>query len=187
MADGNFVPKTELIARIRQIVTARDTGYLTILTDTRRSVLLRFSSGKLTHSLCRTKDVGDAIQVLNECNLVRFTYAVGAVEDRPELMPAESFLQLLDPGGIPGAAAPRAPPAAAPAPAAPRSRTAPQRVALVEVALEFVGPVAEMLVDEALENTASISEAVNYIADLIPDPAPANAFRDAARSRIPFV
>ena len=186
MADGNFVPKSELIAQIRLIVTGRETGYLTILTDTRRSVLLRFSSGKLTHSLCRTKDVGDAIQVLNECNLVRFTYAAGAVEDRPELMPADSFLQLLDPGGASAPAAPMTAPRAAPAPAA-TSATGQLRMALIEVAIEYVGPVAEMIVDEALENTGSVSEAVDYIADMIPDSGPANAFRDAARSRIPFV
>ena len=220
MAIGQFVSKAELFSRIKQIVSGQENGFLTILTDTKRSVLLRFSAGKLTQSHCRTKDVNDSIQVLIECSLVKYSYAPAAAENRPELMPTETFLQLVDPGGdasSPGSAmavggggfeqaapAPRAAPAETfqmdgLIPGVAQAINASNQTSvlggmdefmsnvLTEVAAEYLGPVAGMLVEEALEQTSSVTQAIENLAVSIPDQAQADAFRVEARSRFPDV
>jgi len=209
MVAGQFVPKQQLFGQIRTIVSTRDTGFLTILTDTKRSVLLRFSAGRLTHSHCRSKDVAEAIQVLTECDSVKFTYASAQVENRPEIMAAETFLQLIDPGGDGGmggspAVAPMPPPVAAqPAtefyedllPQVAESMrsnevnqgggalSAELKHSLVQLALEYVGPMASMIVDDAFESAQTASQAIDQITSMIPDAVQSAAFREAARSR----
>jgi hypothetical protein len=197
MVAGQFVPKELLFRQIRQIVGQRETGFLTILTDTKRSVLLRFSAGKLTHSHCRTKDVADAISVLTECALVKFTYAAAQVENRPEIMPTDTFLQLIDPGGDAGINpqatsydAPSTSPAVdtqytPPVAPTPRPEESAIRQPLAELALDYIGPIADMIVDEALETTENLTSAIDYIAGMLPDEDQANAFREDARSRFP--
>jgi hypothetical protein len=101
MATTQFVSKSRLIKSISEVAWNGESGIITILTDTRRSVLLRFSKGRLTQTHCRSRDLTDAISVLNECDGVRFTFVPAQTENRPEIMPVESFLQLLAPGAEP--------------------------------------------------------------------------------------
>ena len=216
MAIGQFVSKAELFSRIKQIVSGQENGFLTILTDTKRSVLLRFSAGKLTQSHCRTKDVNDSIQVLFECSLVKYSYAPAAAENRPEVMPTETFLQLVDPGGdVSGSAMSaggggfeQAARASRPVsteqfqmddliPGVAQAISSSNRSsvhggidefisnALTRIAAEYLGPVAGMLVEEALEQTSSVTQAIDHLAVSIPDQAQADAFRVEARSKFP--
>ena len=98
MATSQFVSKSRLLQAIAKVSWNNDSGIITVLTDTRRSVLLRFSDGRLTQTHCRSRDLTDAVSVLNECGGVRFTFVPAQPENRPEVMPVESFLQLLAPG-----------------------------------------------------------------------------------------
>jgi hypothetical protein len=176
MAQSQFVPKVKLFEQLREIVRQRETGFLTILTDSNRSVLLRFSQGKLTRLHCRSKEAGEAIQVLAESLLVKYTYASAPEDDEPELMPAESFLQLIDPGGGGGSAR--------------RGNAAfssastligdPIKAQMLEIATDYMGVVAEMIVDEAFESSNDVDKAIDYIAKAIPDSKQAEAFRKAA-------
>ncbi len=179
MAQSQFVSKSKLFDQLSEIVSQRETGFLTILTDTNRSVLLRFSLGKLTRLHCRSKEAGEAINVLAECNLVKFSYAVAPVDNEPELMPANIFLQLINPGGD------------IDEPMDSLSVVShsgmfvsdPIKVQMLELATEYVGIIAEMIVDEAFEDDAGVSEAIDYIANTIPDETQAKAFRAAARQQ----
>lgn len=187
---AEFVPKSQLIRLIDRIINEQATGLLSVLTDTRRSVLLRFSEGKLIHSYCRTKDVGDAIHVLNDCGGVKFTFAPSSVEHKPELMPGGSFVSLLDPGAGADAARRRPIPIDAPRgvrPGPDGDSDAQLKDALVAVAADYVGMIAETVVEEAMQDTADVGQAIEYIADLIPDASQAAAFRASARERIPLV
>lgn len=176
MAQPQFVDKAQLFAQLTDIVENQETGFLTILTDTNRSVLLRFSRGKLTRLHSRSKEAGDAIQVLAESTMVKYTYVDAPEDDEPELMPATSFLQLIDPGN---------------ASAAPSARLVhvsggkladedPVKEQMIEIATEYVGVVAEMIVDEAFAENPEIGQVIKYVCDAIPDEKQANAFREDA-------
>jgi len=177
MAQSNFVPKVQLFRQLNEIIATRDTGLLTILTETNRSIFLRFSQGKLTRLYCRSGEAGEAIQMLAEGSMVKFTYANAPEDDEPEFMPTDSFMQLIDPGGDGGVSR--------------SSRTVisggnqpggdPIRAQMLDIATDFVGVVAEMIVDEAFEEGRNVAMAIEYIADAIPDKEQANAFRRAAR------
>jgi len=177
MAQSKFVPKTQLFAQLADIISQRETGFLTILTDTNRSVLLRFSAGKLTRLHCRSKEAGEAIQVLAESTMVKFTYASAPEDTEPELMPADSFLQLIDPGGDAGAGSTSAPVVSS----GNLSAGDPIKAQMLEIATDFVGVVAEMIVDEAFDNNNNVAAAIEYICQAIPDANQSRAFREAAR------
>jgi hypothetical protein len=175
MASSQFVPKVKLFQQLGEIVRNQETGFLTILTDSNRSVLLRFSHGRLTRLHCRSKEAGEAIQVLAESSMVKFTYATAPEDDEPELMPAESFLQLIDPGG--GGSSDAVTPIVT---SGSFSGGDPVKVQMLEIATEYIGIVAEMIVDEAFEASPDVDKAIEYIGNAIPDANQAEAFREAA-------
>lgn len=176
MAQSQFVPKAQLFHQLNEIIARQATGLLTILTESNRSIFLRFSRGKLTRLYCRSGEAGEAIQMLAEGRMVKFTYASAPEDDEPEFMPTDSFMQLIDPGGDGGLGA------ATGRSAGGAARVSdPVRMQMLEIATEYMGIVAEMIVDEAFESNNDVARAIDYIADSIPDIDQSRAFREAAR------
>ncbi len=173
---SQFVSKAKLLDQLREIIDANETGFLTILTDTNRSVLLRFSEGRLTRLHCRSKEAGEAIQVLAESAMVKFTYASAPEDTEPELMPAASFLQLIDPGGDAGASLGGAASSGNGA-----AVNDPVKAQMLEIATEYIGVVADMIVDEAFDDGRNVAAAIDYITQAIPDANQSRAFREAAK------
>ena len=173
---SQFVSKARLLEQLREIIDTQETGFLTILTDTNRSVLLRFSEGRLTRLHCRSKEAGEAIQVLAESAMVKFTYASAPEDTEPELMPAASFLQLIDPGGDGGASA-----AGVASSGNGAAASDPVKAQMLEIATEYIGVVADMIVDEAFDDGRDVAEAIEYITQAIPDANQSRAFREAAK------
>ena len=176
MAQPQFVDKAQLFAQLVDIVDNQETGFLTILTDTNRSVLLRFSQGKLTRLHCRSKEAGDAIQVLAESAMVKYTYVAAPEDNEPELMPTSSFLQLIDPGNSAADAAK----ATVRVSGTKQAADDPVKAQMLEIATEYVGIVAEMIVDEAFEENSEIGGVIDHLCEAIPDRNQASAFRKAA-------
>ncbi len=170
---AQFVPKQKLIEQLHQITGNRETGLLTILTENNRSIFLRFSNGQLTRLHCRSGEAGEAIQMLAESNMVKFTYASAPEDDQSELMPADSFLQLIDPGGGAAGGAPVVS-------SGDMSMGDPIKAQMLEIATEYIGVVAEMIVDEAFEDNSDVGKAIDYIGNAIPDANQSKAFRKAA-------
>ena len=141
MAQSHFVPKVQLFNQLNEIIATRDTGLLTILTESNRSIFLRFSRGKLTRLYCRSGEAGEAIQMLAEGSMVKFTYANAPEDDQPEFMPTDSFMQLIDPGGDGGAPGP----GSAVLSGSHLQVSDPIKAQMLEIATEFVGVVAEMI------------------------------------------
>ena len=170
---AQFVPKAKLIDQLQQITGNQETGLLTILTENNRSIFLRFSSGRLTRLHCRSGEAGEAIQMLAESSMVKFTYANAPEDDHAELMPADSFLQLIDPGSDANGATPIVS-------SGEMSMGDPVKAQMLEIATEFIGVVAEMIVDEAFDGNNDVGKAIDYIGSSIPDPNQSKAFRKAA-------
>jgi len=175
MAQSQFVPKKQLFDQLNQIINQQETGLLTILTDSNRSIFLRFSQGHLTRLHCRSGEAGEAIQMLAESTMVKYTYATAPEDSEPELMPAGSFLQLIDPGG--GGSSGHAAPIVS---SAGMSIGDPIKTQMLEIATDFVGVVAEMIVDEAFDGNNDVGKAIDYIGNAIPDANQSKAFRKAA-------
>ena len=186
MANTQFVSKTQLIILIKDIVREKKTGLISILTDTNRSVLLKFSEGRIIHSYSRSRDVGDVIQVLNESQSLKLTFAQIPAENAPELIPGEVLIQLLEAGSTESDTQPMAgnfgADSSAPNTARSNASMASVSAVLEELAAEYIGLVAEMIVEEALDSTSSTTEAIEYIAKMIPDEDDARQFVTLAKS-----
>lgn len=176
---AQFVPKEKLFEQLEQIIGQQETGLLTILTESNRSVFLRFSGGRLTRLHCRSGEAGEAIQMLAESAMVKYTYAAAPEDSEPEFMPADTFLQLIDPGGDGG-------PSSQSAPLVSSGNSTvgdPVKAQMLEIAIEYMGIVAEMIVDEAFDGNSDVAKAIDYIGSAIPDANQARAFRKAALER----
>ena len=97
MAGGQWVPKSALIDEIRRTMIDGESGAFTILTDQKRSIMFRFSEGKLIHSHCRSRDVNEAITALRDCNELKFSHSSIKPKDQDEIIAAEAFLQAVSP------------------------------------------------------------------------------------------
>jgi hypothetical protein len=184
-----MVPKEDLIRNLNEIVARRDTGLLTIVTDSGRAVLLRFAHGSIVGAHSRTKDVGESIAVLAEAERVRFAFAPSAVDTKqPPLIPVAELIQAIHtptaaPAQLLAGGTPAVPQPAAPPPRMATSKEA--RVALEQLAIELVGPLGQMLVEEALETAPSLGIAVDVIAKSIPDRKVGDRFVQEAAKRVP--
>ena len=176
MAPSQFVPRAKLFIQLQEIISLQESGLLTILTDTNRSVFLRFSQGTLTRVHCRSGEAGEAIQMLAESVMVKYSYAAAPVDDEAELMPADSFLQLIDPGGNPGANTSTSTIVSR----ADSSVSDPIKAQILAIATDYMGVVAEMIVEEAFDGNADVTRAIEYIGNAIPDDNQSEAFRESA-------
>jgi hypothetical protein len=176
MAQSQFVPREKLFAQLKEIIKQQGTGLLTILTDSERSVFLRFSQGRLTRLHCRSGEAGEAIQMLAESVMVKYSYTAAPEDSEAELMPTDSFLQLIDPGGNADSSAlpPTIVSSAAP------SVGDPIKTQMLEIATDYMGIVAEMIVDEAFDGNTDVGKAIDYIGNAIPDANQSRAFRSSA-------
>lgn len=172
MSDNDFVSKSALIEQIRRVVEKRGSGYFSVLTDNKLSLLIGFTQGRLTRLRCRALQANDVLSVLGNTSHCKYTFSSGQDDETPDIMPVDVFLSSLALGG----------PATAPA----AGGTAPQasqvtRKQLTDLAAEYMGIAAEMVVDEAFEETSSLVHVIESVAGAIPDARQAKAFRLAAR------
>lgn len=179
MASSQFVEKSQFIAFIKDIILSKKTGLVSILTESKRSVLLKFSQGVLIHSYSRSKDIGDVIQIINESDRIKFDIAPIPAEKGNEILPGKILLQLLQTGS--NVEAEIASSGKGGADINPEIQSA--RELLESLAAEYVGMVAEVIVEEALDSSGSLEEAIDNIAGSIPDPEQSAAFRADARKQ----
>ncbi len=184
MAETLYGTKSQLMHLIREVVGAKETGLVSVLTDTNHAVLLKFYAGKLIHLYSRTREIGDVVQVLNESQQVRFKFAHFSMEAEPELMPIESLLQLIETGNneiVATKSSPNIPDNDVTIDVGQSSsELEPIKELFTELASEYVGPIVDMLVDEAFENNNDPMQAIEFIADMIPDRDQAASFRSKA-------
>ncbi|GAB4359001.1 MAG: hypothetical protein Kow006_27830 [Gammaproteobacteria bacterium] len=177
MAIQHSVPKQKLVERIRQIKNNRESGVLSIVTDSGRSVVLRFLEGRVTHSNARGKSIQEALQVLAQSASLRFSFSPLKVEEGSELMPTDEFVDQIEAGAV--------------AEATPGGETARLpfdvervRKILCDLAVAHIGPMTSLVVDEALQNANTLERVINTVARQIPNGIDAEAFRDQAWEKI---
>lgn len=99
MITNEFVPKSELLAQLRSIFNNKESGMLTLLTQSKQSVLMRFSEGQLTSARCKNWDIENTISALLETESLKYSYMPSAGEDKPPLISPDDFMMMIDPGG----------------------------------------------------------------------------------------
>ena len=100
MVSNQFVDKSELFELLRVIFTQGESGMLTLLTDAKKSVLMRFSKGELTSARCRSWDIENTVEAIRETKSVKYSYIHSSAEDKPQLLAAEDFMMMVDPDGL---------------------------------------------------------------------------------------
>jgi len=101
MGASQVITVPELIDKLKHIIVSKESCILTMLTDSRRSVLMRFSDGILTSARCRSWEIAFTIEALIEAKTVKLTVTSARAEDKPEVMHGEDFLNMINPGDTP--------------------------------------------------------------------------------------
>lgn len=181
MADIANSSKEEFLNLLREVIETQSTGLISVVTNTKHSVMFRFSEGKLIGVHSRHRKLSAVISELNECGSLKFKFNANSPDNKPEIVPGDKFLRLMEAGignEIEDDTSPTDPTSGDGLQALPSSSTSdPAKLYLAKIASEYVGPVADMLVEEAFEDNDDVNEAINFIAQMIPDPEQATAFR----------
>lgn len=181
--------RQELADKIKEIHTGAQSGVMSVVTEQGRSVSLRFFEGRITRIQSRGSDLQHAIGLLVEAEDLKFNFVESTVKEEPDQMPAMYIVELLEKG-------PSAETIAAIETQEMQEVSEPQQAAdasvdrntlkrvLTELALVHVGPIAELLVEQALANSNTPELIIREISDNIPSENDARNFRTEARKRI---
>lgn len=173
---------------IRQLAENALSGAVIIQTEAKRAIMLRFSSGKLVRVNARGNSAEDAIAVLKQSTEYKVSFSPMEVDSGPELLPLNEFLGRLAQGSedtteitfsemLLGGGDSLA---------ADHSRDFNRNILrpmLVQLASVEIGPIASILVDQAINDGGSIEEIINVIARQIPSSDAASTFTVLALER----
>ncbi|NJC30491.1 hypothetical protein GGR79_001958 [Xanthomonas arboricola] len=193
-----FRPLIEVLRELKALALKKASGFLFIVTEENHSCIIRLNAGQIEEVVFRMLRNDEAVQRLTMVNAAkaRFQADPGAGMGKPSLLSDDSRQWLMggfeqDLGGAPAPAravvAPAAPVAAAapaPAPSANASAGAPDdrvRDALEKVALNYLGPIAGMLCDEAWEASSDIEQVLSQLGANLATPQEAQKFMTDAR------
>ncbi|WP_127170961.1 hypothetical protein [Xanthomonas euvesicatoria] len=195
-----FRPLIDFLRELKALALKKASGFLFIVTEENHSCIVRINSGQIEEVVFRMLRNDEAVQRLTMVNAAkaRFQADPGAGLGKPSLLSDDSRQWLMggfeqDLGGAPSPV--RAPVAPTPAPAAavasasaapvasgdnagPDERV---RSALESVALNYLGPIAGMLCDEAWDASSDIEQVLSQLAANLATPQEAQKFMADAR------
>ncbi|NHF65644.1 hypothetical protein [Xanthomonas hortorum] len=196
-----FRPLIEILRELKALALKKASGFLFIVTEENHSCIVRLNAGQIEEVVFRMLRNDEAVQRLTMVNAAkaRFQTDPGAGMGKPSLLSDDSRQWLMggfeqDLGGAP--AAPRAPVAPAVVTAAATPIAAPSaahasvggsapdervRDALEKVALNYLGPIAGMLCDEAWEASSDIEQVLNQLGANLSTPQETQKFMADAR------
>ncbi|HEX6832989.1 MAG TPA: hypothetical protein VF132_05595 [Rudaea sp.] len=185
-------PLAAVMAELAALLKARASGVMYVVTDDGRFAQMRLRGGQLDEVSFKAKFNDEAIRLLAQVATAKSRFeqvflTPGAARHAP--VSAEALQWML--GGFAGAgpgdaAAPlaRHTPTPQPAPAVAGGLRLPQRAAIEQVALTYLGPFASILCEEAFAGSTDIDKSLQQIASNCTDPAEAARFLAEARAAI---
>ncbi|MEA9884707.1 hypothetical protein VDG05_10175 [Xanthomonas campestris pv. raphani] len=195
-----FRPLIEVLRELKALALKKASGFLFVVTEENHSCIIRINAGQIEEVVFRMLRNDEAVQRLTMVGAAKARFQVdpGAGMGKPSLLSEDSRQWLMggfeqDLGGAPAPV--RAPVAAAPvpAPATPVATSAPASVgngaapddavrqALERVALNYLGPIAGMLCDEAWAASSDIEQVLSQLAANLATPQEAQKFMTDAR------
>ncbi|WDK84895.1 hypothetical protein [Xanthomonas campestris] len=193
-----FRPLIEVLRELKALALKKASGFLFVVTEENHSCIVRLNAGQIEEVVFRMLRNDEAVQRLTMVNAAkaRFQTDPGAGMGKPSLLSEDSRQWLMggfeqDLGGAPAPVRAPAATAPAPAPAAPvaaTSSSAPASVgngaapddavrqALERVALNYLGPIAGMLCDEAWDASSNIEQVLSQLAANLATPQETQKF-----------
>ncbi|MCC8535807.1 hypothetical protein ACI6Q5_18590 [Xanthomonas codiaei] len=201
---NEFRPLIEVLRELRALALKKASGFLFVVTEENHSCIVRLNAGQIEEVVFRMLRNDEAVQRLTMVNAAkaRFQADPGAGLGKPSLLSEDSRQWLMggfeqDLGGAPSpvrapvapAVVPAPAPVASPAPApsanggtsAPDERV---RDALEKVALNYLGPIAGMLCDEAWDASSDIEQVLSQLGANLSTPQEAQRFMTDARTAL---
>ncbi|AAW75457.1 hypothetical protein WKH86_18570 [Xanthomonas oryzae pv. oryzae] len=192
---NEFRPLIEILRELKALTLNKESGFLFIVTEENHSCIVRINSGQIEEVVFRMLRNDEALQRLTMVNAAKSRFQVdpGAGLGKPSLLSEDSRQWLTggfeqDLGGAPSpvrapaAAATVASASAAPVSSGQNARPDDRvRDALEEVALNYLGPIAGMLCDEAWEASSDIEQVLSQLGANLATPQEAQKFMADAR------
>ncbi|MCL1527058.1 hypothetical protein [Xanthomonas nasturtii] len=198
-----FRPLIEILRELKALALKKASGFLFIVTEENHSCIVRINAGQIEEVVFRMLRNDEAVQRLTMVNAAkaRFQADPGAGLGKPSLLSDDSRQWLMggfeqDLGGAPAPV--RAPVATTPLPTPAAASAAPTasapvstgngaapdeavRQALEKVALNYLGPIAGMLCDEAWGASSDIEQVLSQLGANLATPQEAQKFMADAR------
>ncbi|MCW2038586.1 hypothetical protein QYY77_18745 [Xanthomonas campestris pv. campestris] len=198
-----FRPLIEVLRELKALALKKASGFLFVVTEENHSCIIRINAGQIEEVVFRMLRNDEAVQRLTMVGAAKARFQVdpGAGMGKPSLLSEDSRQWLMggfeqDLGGAPAPV--RAPVSAAPVPAPAAASAAPTasapasvgsgaapdeavRQALEKVALNYLGPIAGMLCDEAWDASSDIEQVLSQLAANLATPQEAQKFMTDAR------
>ena len=180
MNQQGYVSFAEIVRQIKSLSKKRETGTLFITTKANRSAQIMLEDGRVVYLSCCNKRGRDALTRLKEIQGGRFRFQPGRPMARPmELPPTSELIEELR----------RAAGLSTPSSDGRRRGggqntvlriSAAQRSELEAALTSYIGPVASIICEEALDTAPDLATAVDVMAAEIPVEENAVRFREAA-------
>ncbi|MEA9657965.1 hypothetical protein [Xanthomonas campestris] len=183
-----FRPLIEVLRELKALALKKASGFLFVVTEENHSCIIRINAGQIEEVVFRMLRNDEAVQRLTMVGAAKARFQVdpGAGMGKPSLLSEDSRQWLM--GGfeqdLGGAPAPVPAPATVTAPAPVGNGAAPDeavRQALEKVALNYLGPIAGMLCDEAWDASSDIEQVLSQLAANLATPQEAQKFMTDAR------
>lgn len=189
---GEFRPLHDVLRELKPLVQQKASGFFFVVTADNHSCTIRLRNGEIDDVLYSRQRNDEAVQLLSTVTAARARFqpiAVSGANSRGALSPASLQWLLGDFEKTPSAATAETPTVTqadatdvTSAPAAGISDA--QRSAIEKVALNYFGPIASLLCDEAFIPDNDMEQALAQIASNLSSPEESQRFMADARSTL---
>ncbi|MFC3651967.1 hypothetical protein ACFONN_10475 [Dyella humi] len=185
---SEFRPLFEVLRELKALVQKKASGFFFIATESNNSSTIRLRNGQIEDVVFSRYRSDEAVQRLSEVSTARARFQPGALGNAGTSTPlSQVALQWLL-GGFENDALARQPPksdAKPSAPAAAIAKAAPSQREIVEkLALDYFGPIATLLCDEAFSGSGDIEQVLAQLASNMPTHEESERFMAEARATL---
>ena len=178
-----FVSFAAIVAYIRQLCQKKRTGTLLIMSNNHLQGQISVENGEIVFLFSHGKRDMNALQLLLDVKTGTLNFSEGAVSIRTALPATADILEYLDTLKY-RADANSETSIGAGDPQSARPLSIPAQTVLEQTLKEFIGPIASLVCADHFRNIATLSAAIEALADEIPTPAAAAQFRELAYQRL---
>ncbi|MGH8079080.1 MAG: hypothetical protein ACREP7_00805 [Lysobacter sp.] len=181
---NDFRPLIEVLRELTALVRKRSSGFLFIVSEENHSCIVRLQGGRVHEVLFRMLRNDEAVQRLAMVKAAKVRFQASDSPASGQVALSDSSLQWLLGGFEQDLASQRVqtpPPAPSAAPARVDRGT---REAIEQVALNYLGPIAVMLCDEAFEGFSTPQQVVAHLASHLNSQDEARRFAEDARQAL---
>jgi hypothetical protein len=186
---SEFLPLVSVLRELKTLAQKKASGFFFIATESNHSSTIRLRNGQIEDVVFSRFRNDEAVQQLSKVTAARARFQPGAITTTDNKVSlSEAALQWLL-GGFENDASARQLPKSDPKSAAPAKITtkpsgAAQRETVEKVALNFFGPIATLLCDEAFSASNDIERVLRQIASNMPTSEEAERFLAEARAAL---